>query len=84
MDLVDLCMAPRHHPHARPNGGAVALCPDQLDLDPILLVSAVIAQKRRQVVHIQNQHVDIAIVVVVTESCSATGETLADAGSQFG
>ena len=49
VDLVHLYMLARHHAHARPDGGAIALC---FDLDPILLVTAVFAQKRRRVLHI--------------------------------
>src|SRR5882672_2992562 len=70
--------------HASSDGGAIALCSDQFDLDPILLVAAVIAKKRRRVVHIKNQGIDVAIVVIVAERGAAAGETLADAGSHLG
>ena len=40
------------HADAGADGSAIALCSDQFDLDPILLVTAVVAQKRRRVVHI--------------------------------
>jgi len=83
VDFVDLGMLASDNADASSNGGAIALCADQLDLDPILLVAAVIAKERRWVVHIQDQSVDVAIVVIVAEGCAAAGEALADPGPHF-
>ncbi len=43
MHLVDLSVFPRHHSDASPNGCAVALGSEQFDLDPIVLVAAIVA-----------------------------------------
>ena len=59
------------------------LVPINLNLDPILFVAAVVAKKRRQVVHIQNHGIDVAIIVVVAERGAAARETLADARPHF-
>src|SRR5580704_19789407 len=65
-----------HDANARADRGAIARCADELDLDPILLVAAVIAQQRRRIIHIQNQHVDVAVVVVIAERGTATRKLL--------
>src|SRR5205807_8869325 len=58
--------------------GAVALSPNQLDLDPVVLVAAVVAQERGRIVHVQNQDVDVAVIVIVAEGGAPAGEALAD------
>src|SRR5207302_753773 len=78
-----LVIFPGPYTNASADGSAIALCADQLDLDPILLVAAIVAKQRRRVVHVQNQRVDIAIVVVIAEGRAAAGEALADAGAHF-
>ena len=83
MNFIHLGMVAGDHAHPGADSGAIALGADQLDLDPVLPVAAVVAQQRRQVVHIQNQHVDVAIVVVVAEGRAAAGEALADAGPRL-
>src|SRR5882757_6158317 len=72
-------MLPRHHPHARANRSAIALGAHQLDLDPILFVATLITKQRRQIVHIQNQHIHVTVVVVIAKSSAAAGELFADA-----
>ena len=79
MHLVHLRMCARYHAHASPNRGAIAFRSNQLDLDPILLVAAIVAKQRRQIVHVQNQSINIAVVVIVPERGPATGKMLADA-----
>src|SRR6516225_1056107 len=69
MHFVDLRVSAGEDAHTRADRRAVALRSDELDLDPVLSVAAVVAQKRRQIIHIQNQGVHVAIVVVVAESC---------------
>src|SRR5437016_3025464 len=54
VDFICLCMLAGHDADASADGGAIALCADQLDLDPTLLVATVVAKERRRVVHIQN------------------------------
>ena len=83
MDFVHLGMLAGDNADAGADGRAIALCADELDLDPILLVAAVVAKQRRRVVHVQNQCVDVAIVVVIAEGRSAAGEALADPGAHF-
>ena len=65
MYFVDLGMLAHDHAHARTNGCSIALCAKQLDFDPVLLIPANIVQQRRQIVHVVDEDVDAAIVVVV-------------------
>ena len=74
MNLVDLRMLSGHHAHARADGRAVAMGAQQFDGDPIILVAAVVAQKRRVIVHVQDQHVDVAVVVVIAKGAAAAGK----------
>src|SRR5271169_4529429 len=76
-------MLTRNHPHPRSNRRAIALGSHQLDLYPVLFVAALIAQQRWQIVHIQNQYIHVAVVVIVSECGSPAGEMLADAGSHL-
>jgi hypothetical protein len=70
MDLIDLRMLSGHHFYARADGGTITLGAEQFDGDPILLVAAVVPQKRRVIVHVQDQHVDVTIVIVVAEGAT--------------
>ena len=81
MHFIHLGMVASYDANAGADRGAIALGADQLDLDPVLLVAAVVAQQRRHIVHVQNERVDVAIVVVVAESGAAAGEAFADARS---
>ena len=65
MHFVHLGMLARDHAHPRSNGRSIALGAKQLDLDPVLLIAANIVEQRRQIVHVEDKHVDAAIVVVV-------------------
>ena len=54
-------------------GGAVALGSDELELDPVLLAATDIVEKRWGLVHVEDQDVHCAIVVIVPECGAATG-----------
>ena len=83
VDFIHLRMISREHAHPRSNRRAIAFGPDELELDPVLLVATVIAQKRRHIIHIQNQRIDIAVIVVIAKRRAAAGETLADTRSHL-
>jgi hypothetical protein len=80
MHLIHLDMLAGGHAHPRSNGGAIALGSHQLDLDPVLLVAPDIAEQRRQIVHIQDQHIHAAVVVIVSKSRAPAGKALTDTG----
>ena len=65
--LVHLRMLAGRYAHPRSNRSTIALRPHQLQLDPVLFIAAVVAKQRRRIVHVQNQNIDIAVVVVVAE-----------------
>ena len=83
MDLIHLRVIASDDAHPRADGGAIALRSNQFDLDPVLLVAAIVAQQGRDVIHVQDQCVDVAIVVEVAESGAAAGKALVDARTQF-
>src|ERR1035437_10729658 len=72
-------MLARSNPHPRSNSGAIALGSHQLDFDPVLLVAPDIVKQRGKIVHIQDQDIHTAIVVIVSECGAPAGKTLADA-----
>src|ERR1017187_1911973 len=76
-------MLARGNPHPRSNGGAIALGPQQFDLDPVLPVAPIVAEKRRQIVQIQDHNIHVAVVVIVSECGAAAGKALTDAGAQI-
>src|SRR6516225_60216 len=81
--FVDLRVAARHHAYAGSDRRAVALGADQFNLDPVLRIAAVVAKKRGEVIHIQNQGVNVAIVIVIAKCSAAAREALADAQTEF-
>src|SRR5271169_4788342 len=83
VDFVHLRMLADNHAHTPSNGGAIAFGSHQLDLDPVLLVASIIAKQRWRIVHVQDEGVDVAVVVVVAEGGAAAGKMLGDAGSHF-
>src|ERR1700761_3237035 len=72
-----------YHAYPRSDGCAIALGSQQFDLDPVLLVAAIISKQRRRVVHIENQNVDVAIVVVVSKRGAAAGILFAYPGTHL-
>ena len=68
MDFVHLRMRAGYDTHARSDGGTIALRSDQFNLDPVLLVAAVVAEQGRDVTHVQDEHIHIAIVVKVARA----------------
>ncbi len=61
----------RHALDARPNAAAVRFCPDGLDLDPIATCRGITAQKLGKIVHRIYDHVEVAVIVKVSESTAA-------------
>ena len=45
VDFIHLSMLAGHNAYTRADGGAIALRADQFDLDPVLLVAAVVAKQ---------------------------------------
>src|ERR1700678_2877526 len=76
-------MFARDNPHPRAYGCAITPGPHKLDLDPVLFVSSVIPKERWQIVHIQDQRIHIAIVVIISERCASTGKVLSYAGAHL-
>ena len=46
---------------------AIALCSLQTKLDPVVSRRSIVAQQRRRLVHIHDEHVDVAVVVKIAE-----------------
>ena len=83
MHFIHLRVRPGDHAHTRSDSGAIAFRPNQFQLDPILQIAAVVAQQGRDVIHIQNQRIDVPVIVIISESRAPTGESLADSGPHF-
>src|SRR5260370_34308806 len=73
-------MFSRDNSHPCSNGCSSALGADEFYLDPVLLVASVIAQERWQIVHIQNQRIHVAGIVVISESRAAARKLFGNAG----
>src|SRR5438876_7173600 len=76
-------MFSRDNPHPGSDGCAITLGAHKLNLDPVLLIASVIAQERWQIVHIQNQRIHVAVIVVVTESRAAARKMFGNARSHL-
>src|ERR1700730_3907680 len=83
VNLVDLRVGAGYDSHPGADRCAIALRSDELELNPVLRVTAVVAEKGRQVVEIQDYGVDVAVVIEIAESCPATGKALSDAGTHL-
>src|ERR1017187_2790978 len=77
-------MIAHNRAHTGANCGAIAFGSDQFEFDPVLLVTAIVTQERRQIVHIQDQSIDIAIVIVVAKGSATARKMLVDARAHRG
>ena len=50
---------------------AVRLHALQLNLEPVLLAVQIVSQQRWRLVHVDDQHVDVAVIVEVAEGAAA-------------
>src|SRR5687768_13860895 len=86
--LVDLRQIARYNFHLRTYPAAIALHADSLDEDRVVYVSAIVAQHLGWTIEIANHKIDVAIVIDVAESDSATrtllGQNSAKLGRHFG
>ena len=71
VNFVHLGMLSSYHAHPRPNSSTVALCSDQFDLDPVLLVTPYIVEQRRKIVHVVHKDIDATVIVVVAKRRAA-------------
>ena len=83
MYLIHLCVIPGDHANPCADRRAIAFRSDQFDLDPVLLVAAVVPEERRNVTHVEDDHVDVAVVVIVAERGTATGIVLGNPRPHF-
>src|ERR1039458_3329137 len=83
MDLVYLCMLSGNDACTGADGCAITLGAEQFEGNPIVLVAAVVAQERWVVVHVEDQHIKTAIVIIVAESATATGESFCHTGAEL-
>src|SRR3982074_2885167 len=82
--LIDLRMLAGNHSHASANGAAIGLGTDALDLQPVVLRAAVIAEQRGRLIHVDHCDVHIAVVVEIAEGSPAAAVRLSHARSGAG
>ena len=66
---------------ARADGAAVRLDADEQDLQPVAAAGHVVPQQRRRLVHVDDEHVDVAIVVEIAERATPAGVRRGHAGA---
>src|SRR5262249_29699919 len=76
-----LSLSPIADNHARPNRAAIRLYPSQLNLDPIRLAAEVVPQQGWRFVEVNDEHIQIAIIVEVSESAAPATVWCGDAGA---
>src|SRR5437762_1928871 len=81
LDLCHLDVLSGDYTCARSDGCSIALRTNELQLDPILLVSSHVVQEGWQVVHIENQHVHAPVVVVVAKRGTTARVMRGDTGA---
>src|SRR5258706_16294190 len=69
--FVDLAVFTAGDPYPSPDGRAVRTNADALDHDPVILVPAIVTQQRRRPVQIVYDHIDVAVVVEISEGAAA-------------
>ena len=70
--------------HSRADAIAIALAPNQPKRDPVIRWRRVVAQQRRTIVHVDDERVDVAIVVVVAERGAAARLLLQQPAANLG
>src|ERR1700731_2584607 len=69
--LIHLRMLASNHSHASANGAAIGSGADAFDLQPVVSRSAIIAQQRGGLIHVDNRDIHVSVVVEVPE-CGAS------------
>jgi len=83
VDLVHLPVLADGHIGACAKGCTIALRSDQLELDPVVLISAIIAQQRRRIVHVADDNVDVAVVCRNRQTRTRGWKSLVNSRPQF-
>src|ERR1035438_1412661 len=83
MNLIHLRMIAGYYAYARTNPGPVTSGSNQLHLDPVVLISAVVAQQRWDLIHIVHNDIYIAVIVVISEGATAARVERRDSRSQL-
>src|SRR3981081_2811218 len=81
--FLSLHLAPIMRRNSRADRAAIRLDASELDLDPVMATGYVIAQQRRRLILIDDEHVQIPVVIEIAESAAAAGMSRRDARSHF-
>ena len=82
-DVLRLRAAAVSRDHARADGAAVRLHAHQQDLQPVAASGDVVPQQRRRFVHVDDDHVHVAIVVEIAECATPARVRRRHAGARF-
>src|SRR5207302_7728664 len=67
-------------PQARANAAAIRFHANRADFDPIVTSARIATQKLRIIVYRVDDHIDVAVVVKISESAATGSDRLGDAG----
>ena len=82
-DFVDLAVLAARHLHTSADCRAIRACADALDHDPIVFISAIIAQQSGRAVEIIHDHINVSVIVEVSEGAAASKVFGAERGPYF-
>ena len=83
MDFIHLRVFSGHDSHACSKRRSITFRPDQFDLDPIVLIPAIVAEQRGNLIHVVHDNVDVAVVVEIAEGTAATRMARSNPGPHF-
>src|SRR5436309_15059193 len=69
-------------PQARANAAAIRFHANRADFDPIVTSARIATQKLRIIVYRVDDHIDVAVVVKISESAATGSDRLGDARSE--
>src|SRR5436190_23101647 len=68
-------------PQARANAAAIRFHANRADFDPIVTSARIATQKLRIIVYRVDDHIDVAVVVKISDSAAPAGDPVGDAGA---
>ena len=80
---LSLCLPSVARQNSSPDRAAIGFYALELDFDPVCLASEVVSQQRWRFIEIDDDHVDVAIIIEVSESATAAAMQGGNTGTRF-
>src|SRR5690349_10768987 len=80
---LGLCLSSVVRQNSSPDRAAIGFYPLELDFDPVCLAGEVVSQQRRRFVEVDDDDVDVAVIIEVSEGAAAAAMQGCNTGTRF-